>query len=134
MFAFREKIPIEVEGFFKQQGAGSTIQSNDIEHVSHLFSRGKWAISLQNCAQFHMWQFRQDLFVSWGKNPHESDFLRNISRENWIWLDNVWLVNRDRFFSKVRNVSSNIQYDSTRSSFVQVTDSRQLKGSSDQSR
>ena len=29
---------------------------------------------------------------------------------------------------------SNIQYDSTRSSFVQVTDSSQLKGSSDQSR
>ncbi|MBA0650124.1 hypothetical protein Goklo_017596 [Gossypium klotzschianum] len=58
MFAFREKIPIEVEGFFKQQGAGSTIQSNGIEHVSHLFSRGKWAISSQNCAQFHMWQFR----------------------------------------------------------------------------
>ena len=134
MSAFREKIPIEVEGFFKQQGAGSTTQSNDIEHVSHLFSRNKWAISLQNCAQFHMWQFRQDLFVSWGKNQHESDFLRNVSRENWIWLDNVWLVNKDRFFSKVRNVSSNIQYDSTRSSFVQVTDSSQLKGSSDQSR
>nr|YP_009897088.1 Ycf2 [Hornungia petraea]YP_009897107.1 Ycf2 [Hornungia petraea]QKK43722.1 Ycf2 [Hornungia petraea]QKK43741.1 Ycf2 [Hornungia petraea] len=132
MFAFREKIPIEVEGFFKQQGAGSTIQSNDIEHVSHLFSRNKWAISLQNCAQFHMWQFHQDLFVSWGKNPHESHFLRKISRENWIWLDNVWLVNKDRFFSKVRNVSSNIQYDSTRSSFVQVTDSSQLNGSSDQ--
>uniref|UniRef100_A0A2N9HKF6 Ycf2 N-terminal domain-containing protein n=1 Tax=Fagus sylvatica TaxID=28930 RepID=A0A2N9HKF6_FAGSY len=134
IFAFREKIPIEVEGFFKQQVAGSTIQSNDIEHVSYLFSRNTWAISLQNCAQFHMWQFRQDLFFSWGKNPHESDFLRNISRENWIWLDNVWLLNKDRFFSKVRNVSSNIQYDSTRSSFVQVTDSSQLKGSSDQSR
>ncbi|KAK7295980.1 hypothetical protein VNO77_51011 [Canavalia gladiata] len=134
MFAFREKIPIEVEGFFKQQGAGSTIQSNDIEHVSHLFLRNKRAISLQNCAQFHMWQFRQDLFVSWGKNTHESDFLRNMSRENWIWLDNVWLVNKDRFFSKVRNVSSNIQYDSTRSSFIQVTDSSQLKGSSDQSK
>nr|YP_009572398.1 hypothetical chloroplast RF2 [Monococcus echinophorus]YP_009572416.1 hypothetical chloroplast RF2 [Monococcus echinophorus]QBE87362.1 hypothetical chloroplast RF2 [Monococcus echinophorus]QBE87382.1 hypothetical chloroplast RF2 [Monococcus echinophorus] len=134
MSAFREKIPIEVEGFLKQQGAGSTIQSNDIEHVSHLFSRNKWTISLQNCAQFHMWQFHQDLFVSWGKNPYESDFFRNISRENWIWLDNVWLVNKDRFFSKVRNVSSNIQYDSTRSSFVQVTDSSQLKGSSDQSR
>jgi hypothetical protein len=44
----------------------------------------------------------------------------------------VWLVNKDRFFSKVRNVSSNIQYDSTRSSFVQVTDSSQLNGSSDQ--
>nr|YP_010419671.1 hypothetical protein RF2 [Laportea mooreana]YP_010419688.1 hypothetical protein RF2 [Laportea mooreana]USG53372.1 hypothetical protein RF2 [Laportea mooreana]USG53389.1 hypothetical protein RF2 [Laportea mooreana] len=129
MFAFREKIPIEAEGFFKQQGAGSTIQSNDIEH---LFSRNKWAISLQNCAQFHMWQFRQDLFFSWGKNPHESDFLRNISRENWVWLDNVWLENKDRFFSKVRNVSSNIQYDSTRSSFVQVTS--QLKGSSDRPR
>ena len=134
MFAFREKIPIEAEGFFKQQGAGSTIQSNAIEHVSHLFSRNKWAISLQNCAQFHMWQFRQDLFFSWGKNPHESDFLRNISRENWIWLDNVWLENKDRFFSKVRNVSSNIQYDSTRSSFVQVTDYSQLKGSSDRPR
>nr|YP_010285111.1 hypothetical chloroplast RF21 [Silene melanantha]YP_010285128.1 hypothetical chloroplast RF21 [Silene melanantha]UKQ57610.1 hypothetical chloroplast RF21 [Silene melanantha]UKQ57611.1 hypothetical chloroplast RF21 [Silene melanantha]UKQ57692.1 hypothetical protein RF2 [Silene melanantha]UKQ57693.1 hypothetical protein RF2 [Silene melanantha]UKQ57774.1 hypothetical chloroplast RF21 [Silene melanantha] len=134
MSAFREKRPIEVEGFFKQQGAGSTIQSNDIEHVSHLFSRNKWAISLQNCAQFHMWQFHQDLVVSWGKNPYESDLLRNVSRENWIWLDNVWLVNKDRFFNKVRNVSSNIQYDSTRSSFVQVTDSSQLKGSSDQSR
>nr|WEG92325.1 hypothetical protein RF2 [Oemleria cerasiformis]WEG92326.1 hypothetical protein RF2 [Oemleria cerasiformis] len=128
MFAFREKIPIEAGGFFKQQGAGSTIQSNEIEHVSHLFSRNKWA--MQNCAQFHMRQFRQDLFFSWGKNPHESDFLRNISRENW--LDNVWLLNKDRFFSKVRNVSSNIQYDSTRSSFVEVMDS--LKGSSDQSR
>nr|YP_009261523.1 hypothetical chloroplast RF21 [Liriodendron chinense]YP_009261542.1 hypothetical chloroplast RF21 [Liriodendron chinense]YP_010370052.1 hypothetical chloroplast RF21 [Liriodendron chinense x Liriodendron tulipifera]YP_010370071.1 hypothetical chloroplast RF21 [Liriodendron chinense x Liriodendron tulipifera]ANN44773.1 hypothetical chloroplast RF21 [Liriodendron chinense]ANN44792.1 hypothetical chloroplast RF21 [Liriodendron chinense]QJU00448.1 hypothetical chloroplast RF21 [Liriodendron ch len=134
MSAFREKRPIEVEGFFKQQGAEATIQSNDIEHVSHLFSRNKWGISLQNCAQFHMWQFRQDLFVSWGKNQHESDFLRNVSRENWIWLDNVWLVNKDWFFSKVRNVSSNIQYDSTRSIFVQVTDSSQLKGSSDQSR
>nr|YP_010630747.1 hypothetical protein RF2 [Acalypha hispida]YP_010630767.1 hypothetical protein RF2 [Acalypha hispida]WBN97808.1 hypothetical protein RF2 [Acalypha hispida]WBN97809.1 hypothetical protein RF2 [Acalypha hispida] len=138
MFAFREKISIEVEGFFKQQGAGSTIQSNDIEHVSHLFSRKKWAISLQNCAQFYMWQFRQDLFVSWGNNPHESDFsfLRNISRENWIWLDNVWLVDKDRFFSKARNISSNIQfqYDSTRSSFVQGRNSSQLKGSSDQSR
>ncbi|KAJ4699662.1 Protein Ycf2, partial [Melia azedarach] len=111
MFAFREKITIEVEGFFKQQGAGSTIQSNDIERFSHLFLRNNW-----------------------GKNPHESDFLRNISRENWIWLDNVWLVNKDRFFSKVRNRSSNIQYDSTRSSFVQVTDSSQLKRSSDQSR
>ncbi|KAK4733668.1 hypothetical protein R3W88_007929 [Solanum pinnatisectum] len=126
MSAFRENIPIEVEGFFKQQGAGSTIQSNDIEHVSHLFSRNKWAISLQNCAQFHMWQFHQDLFVSWGNNPPESDFLRNLSRENWIWLDNVCLVNKDRFFSKVQNVSSNIQYDSTRSSFVQVMDSSQL--------
>nr|YP_010736279.1 Ycf2 protein [Pachygone laurifolia]YP_010736296.1 Ycf2 protein [Pachygone laurifolia]WEL36252.1 Ycf2 protein [Pachygone laurifolia]WEL36269.1 Ycf2 protein [Pachygone laurifolia] len=134
MSAFREKRPIEVEGFFKHQGAGSTIQSNDIEHVSHLLSRNKWGISLQNCAKFHMWQFRQDFFVSWGKNPHESDFLRNVSRENWIWLDNVWLVNKDRFFSKVRNVSSNMQYDSTRSIFFQVTDSSQLKGSSDQSR
>ncbi|KAK9080974.1 hypothetical protein Scep_031007 [Stephania cephalantha] len=102
MSAFREKRPIEVEGFFKHQGAGSTIQSNDIEHVSHLLSRNKWGISLQNCAQFHMWQFRQDFF--------------------------------DRFFSKVRNVSSNMQYDSTRSIFFQVTDSSQLKGSSDQSR
>ncbi|CAN6462244.1 unnamed protein product [Victoria cruziana] len=109
MSAFRKKRPIEVEGFLKQQGAEATIPSNDIEHISHLFSRNKWDISLQNYAQFHMRQFHQDLFISWGKNQHESDFLRN-------------------------NVSSNIQYDSTRSIFVQVTDSSQLKGSSDQSR
>nr|YP_009417571.1 hypothetical chloroplast RF21 [Erythronium sibiricum]AQD17429.1 hypothetical chloroplast RF21 [Erythronium sibiricum] len=109
MSAFREKRPIEGGGFFKQQRAEATIQSNYIEHVSHLFSRNKWGISLQNCAQFHMWQFHQDLFVSWGKNQHESDFLRNVSRENLIWLDNVWLVNKDRFFSKVRNALSNIQ-------------------------
>ncbi|CAN6472630.1 unnamed protein product [Victoria cruziana] len=63
MSAFHEKIPIEVEGFLKQQGAEATIPSNDIEHISHLFSRNKWDISLQNCAQFHMWQFHQDLFV-----------------------------------------------------------------------
>nr|YP_009450099.1 hypothetical chloroplast RF2 [Burmannia championii]YP_009450106.1 hypothetical chloroplast RF2 [Burmannia championii]ANK36296.1 hypothetical chloroplast RF2 [Burmannia championii]ANK36303.1 hypothetical chloroplast RF2 [Burmannia championii] len=131
MSAFREKRPIEGEAFFKQQGAEATIQSNDIEHVSHLFSINKRGISLQNCAQFHMWQFRQDLF--WGKNQHESDFLRKVSRENLVWLDNVWLVNKDRFFSKVRNVLSNIQYDSTRSILVQVTDSSQWKGSSDQS-
>uniref|UniRef100_A0A7N0TLL9 Ycf2 N-terminal domain-containing protein n=1 Tax=Kalanchoe fedtschenkoi TaxID=63787 RepID=A0A7N0TLL9_KALFE len=112
MSAFREKNPIEVEGFFKEQGAGSTIQSHDIEHVSHLFSRNKWAISLQNCAQFHMWQFHQDLFVSWEKNPHESDFLRNVSRENWIWLDNVWLVNKDRFLAR--------KIDSLDPSFIQT--------------
>nr|UDZ61536.1 hypothetical protein RF2 [Albidella oligococca] len=134
MSAFCEKRPIEGGGFLKQQGAEASIQSNDIEHVSHLFSGNKCGISLQKCAQFHMWQFRQNLFVSWGNNQHESDFLRNVSRENLIWLDNVWLVNKDPFFSKVRNVSSNIQYDSTGSIFVQVTDSSQLKGSSDQSR
>nr|YP_010887615.1 Ycf2 protein [Chlorocardium rodiei]WJJ67186.1 Ycf2 protein [Chlorocardium rodiei] len=133
MSAFREKRPIGEGGFFKQQGAEATIQSNDIEHVSHLLSRNKWGIFLQNCAQFHMWQFCQDLVVIWGKNRHKSDFLRNVSRENLIWLDNAWLVNRDRFFSKVRNVSSNIQYDSIRSIFFQVTDSSQSKGSSDQS-
>ncbi|KAH0849850.1 hypothetical protein HID58_096033, partial [Brassica napus] len=101
MFAFRvKKYQLKWRVSSKQQGAGSTIPSNDIEHVSHLFSRNKRAISLQNCAQFHMWPIPQDLFVVGGKNPHESDFLRKISRENWIWLDNVWLVNKDRFFSK----------------------------------
>ncbi|KAH1038983.1 hypothetical protein J1N35_040726 [Gossypium stocksii] len=44
MFAFREKIPIEVEGFFKQQGAGSTIQLNDhMKNVTDSFvSLGHW--------------------------------------------------------------------------------------------
>ncbi|KAF3449767.1 hypothetical protein FNV43_RR05845 [Rhamnella rubrinervis] len=133
MFAFHEKIPIEAEGFFKQQGAGSTIQSNDIEHVSHLFSRNKWAISLQNCAQFHMWQFRQDLFFSWGRIRTNRIFEEHIERE--LDLVRQCVVGKQgSVFSKVRNVSSNIQYDSTRSSFVQVTDSSQLKGSSDRFR
>nr|YP_010422421.1 hypothetical protein RF2 [Corydalis lathyrophylla]YP_010422447.1 hypothetical protein RF2 [Corydalis lathyrophylla]USG57759.1 hypothetical protein RF2 [Corydalis lathyrophylla]USG57782.1 hypothetical protein RF2 [Corydalis lathyrophylla] len=83
MPAFREKRPMEGEGFFKQQG---------------------------------------------------SDFLRKVSRENWIWLNNGWLGNKDGFFSKVWNVSSNIHSDSPRSRFFQVRDSSQLKGSSDQSR
>ncbi|KAJ8425430.1 hypothetical protein Cgig2_032230 [Carnegiea gigantea] len=39
MPAFREKIPIEVEGFVKQQGARSTIQSNDIEHLGEESAR-----------------------------------------------------------------------------------------------
>ncbi|KAK9081061.1 hypothetical protein Scep_031056 [Stephania cephalantha] len=52
MSAFREKRPIEVEGFFKHQGAGSTIQSNDIEHVSHLLSRNKWGSSDQSRDHF----------------------------------------------------------------------------------
>ncbi|KAL3646610.1 Protein Ycf2 [Castilleja foliolosa] len=66
---------------------------------------------------------------NWG-----SRWWRNWSGKKRDSSYNVWLVNKDRFFRKVRNVSSNIQYDSTRSSFVQVTDSSQLKGSSDQSR
>ena len=48
------------------------------------------------------------------------------------YLEFVFVYYRDD--PKVRNVSSNIQYDSTRSSFVQVRDSSQLKGSSDQFR
>ncbi|KVH88089.1 Uncharacterized protein family Ycf2 [Cynara cardunculus var. scolymus] len=50
--------------------------------------------------------------------------------DSQIWIDKQGSV----FFCNVRNVSSNIQYDSIRSSFVQVRDSIQLKGSYDQSR
>jgi hypothetical protein len=40
MFVFHEKkkIPIEAVDLFKQQVAESTIQSNNSEHISHLFS------------------------------------------------------------------------------------------------
>ncbi|GFP85543.1 protein ycf2 [Phtheirospermum japonicum] len=41
-----------MECLFKQHKAGLTIQSNDIEHVFHLFSRNKWAISLQIVLNF----------------------------------------------------------------------------------
>lgn len=37
-------------------------------------------ISLQNCAQFLIWEFRQD-FLFWGKKQHESSFLKSVSRE-----------------------------------------------------
>ncbi|KAJ8429314.1 hypothetical protein Cgig2_025070 [Carnegiea gigantea] len=104
MLAFREKIPIEVEGFVKQQGPGSTIQLNDIEHVFHHFSRNKWAIFAKLCS------------ISYVAIPPRS------------------LLNKDRSFSKAWNILSNIQYDSTRSSFIQVMDSSKLKGSSNQSR
>ncbi|CAI0430314.1 unnamed protein product [Linum tenue] len=46
-----------------------------------------------------MWQFRQNLFLSWVNNSHEPNFLRNIPREDWIWLDNVWLVNKYCFLA-----------------------------------
>nr|YP_009828897.1 Ycf2 [Enhalus acoroides]QJC59129.1 Ycf2 [Enhalus acoroides] len=86
------------------------------------------------CVEFLFLSYTDDPIRSWGKNWHESDFLRNVSRENWIWLDNVWLVNKDPFFSKVRNVSSNIQYDSARSIFAQVMHWGRWKRSSDPSR
>lgn len=61
------------------------------------------------------------------------NFLKNnMPRENWIWLDNV-IGKQKSFFSKAQNVSSNIRYDSIKSSFIQVTGSNQLKGFSDQS-
>ncbi|CAI9264622.1 unnamed protein product [Lactuca saligna] len=106
MSAFREKIPIEVEGFFKQQGAGSTIKSNDIEHISSLVGE---------------------------ESARIGSFEERIEREFDLVRQCV-VGKQGSVFCKVRNVSSNIQYDSTRSSFVQVRDSSQLKGSSDQSR
>nr|YP_010884044.1 hypothetical chloroplast RF2 [Helleborus torquatus]WIW41662.1 hypothetical chloroplast RF2 [Helleborus torquatus] len=139
MSAFREKRPIEVGGFFKQQGAGSTIQSN-----FPISSRETSGVFLCKIVLNFICGNSAKISSLVGGRIRTNRifffffffffFLRNVSRENWIWLDNVWLVNKDRFFSKVRNVSSNMQYDSTRSIFVQVTDSSQLKGSSDQSR
>nr|YP_010195256.1 hypothetical chloroplast RF2 [Flagellaria indica]YP_010195273.1 hypothetical chloroplast RF2 [Flagellaria indica]UAA82238.1 hypothetical chloroplast RF2 [Flagellaria indica]UAA82255.1 hypothetical chloroplast RF2 [Flagellaria indica]ULQ65890.1 hypothetical protein RF2 [Flagellaria indica]ULQ65907.1 hypothetical protein RF2 [Flagellaria indica]ULQ65976.1 hypothetical protein RF2 [Flagellaria indica] len=88
-------------------------------------------------------KYLEFLFLSFLDDPirkgHDWELFDRLSPmldlgKDLIWLDNVWLGNKDRFFSKVRNVLSNIQYDSTRSIFVQVRDSSQLKGSSDQSR
>nr|YP_010760245.1 Ycf2 protein [Cuscuta volcanica]YP_010760296.1 Ycf2 protein [Cuscuta volcanica]WEY30220.1 Ycf2 protein [Cuscuta volcanica]WEY30221.1 Ycf2 protein [Cuscuta volcanica] len=89
MPAFREKIP---------QGG---LKSNRIEHVSDLFSRKGGTISLQNCTQFYWWQFHQDLW-------------RNDRPESYFFFSNMRL-NKDRFFSKGRNIWSNLQSASTRS-------------------
>nr|YP_010760185.1 Ycf2 protein [Cuscuta haughtii]YP_010760237.1 Ycf2 protein [Cuscuta haughtii]WEY30160.1 Ycf2 protein [Cuscuta haughtii]WEY30161.1 Ycf2 protein [Cuscuta haughtii] len=104
MPAFREKMP--------QEG----LKSNRIEHVSDLFSRKGRTISLQNCTQFYRWQFHQDLFFHWGNDRPESYF----------FCSNM----RDRFFSKGRNIGSNLQSASIRSS-VQGKNSSKLKRSSD---
>nr|YP_009673707.1 Ycf2 protein [Cuscuta mexicana]YP_009673755.1 Ycf2 protein [Cuscuta mexicana]QDF46416.1 Ycf2 protein [Cuscuta mexicana]QDF46417.1 Ycf2 protein [Cuscuta mexicana] len=108
MPAFREKIP--------QEG----LKSNRIEHVSDLFSRKGGTISLQNCTLFYRWQFHQDLFFHWGNDRPESYFFCRL--------------NKDRFFSKGRNIWSNLQSASTRSRshFVQGKNSSTLKRSSDQ--
>nr|YP_009994282.1 Ycf2 protein [Cuscuta nitida]YP_009994341.1 Ycf2 protein [Cuscuta nitida]QNP08405.1 Ycf2 protein [Cuscuta nitida]QNP08406.1 Ycf2 protein [Cuscuta nitida] len=117
MSAFHEKLT--------QEGLKSTIQSNGIEHVSDLFWRKRGTLSLQTCAQFHMWQFYQDLFFSWG----------NFRPESYFFLSNVWL-NKDRFFSKGRNIWFNLQYDFRRSrySFVDVTNSSELQRFADKPR
>ncbi|MCD9559622.1 hypothetical protein HAX54_017688 [Datura stramonium] len=83
--------------FFKQQGAGSTIQSNDIEHDSHLFEKqvGYFA----NKAQFHMWHSAKISSLVGGRIRPNRIFEERIERELDL-LDNVWLVNKDRFFSK----------------------------------
>lgn len=69
-----------------------------------------------------------------GKNPHESDFFEEGIERELDLVRQCVVGKQGSVFSKVRNVSSNIQYDSTRSTFVQVTDFSQLKESSDQSR
>ncbi|KAL9991034.1 Protein Ycf2 A [Helianthus debilis subsp. tardiflorus] len=83
MSAFREKIPIEVEGFFKQQGAGSTIQSNDIEHVSHLFSRNKSRLFTEREKQMinHMLPEEIEEFLG---NPTRS--VRSFFSDRWSEL------------------------------------------------
>nr|YP_010759888.1 Ycf2 protein [Cuscuta chinensis]YP_010759940.1 Ycf2 protein [Cuscuta chinensis]WEY29813.1 Ycf2 protein [Cuscuta chinensis]WEY29814.1 Ycf2 protein [Cuscuta chinensis] len=110
MPAFREKRP--------QEG----LKSNRIEHVSDLFSRKGGTISLQNCTQFYRWQFHQDLFFHWGNDRPESHFFCSNMR-----------LNKDRFFSKGRNIWSNLQSASakSRSHFVQGKNSSKLKRSSD---
>ncbi|MCD9644655.1 hypothetical protein HAX54_033056 [Datura stramonium] len=75
------KIPIEVEGVFKQQGAGSTIQSNDIEHDSHLFSRNKWLFLRKTVLTSYVVQFRQDLCVSWEESARIGFFEERNERE-----------------------------------------------------
>ncbi|KAJ0501929.1 Protein Ycf2 A [Helianthus annuus] len=83
MSAFREKIPIEVEGFFKQQGAGSTIQSNDIEHVSHLFSKNKSRLYTEREKQMinHMLPEEIEEFLG---NPTRS--VRSFFSDRWSEL------------------------------------------------
>ncbi|KAL4196104.1 hypothetical protein AMTRI_Chr04g244370 [Amborella trichopoda] len=119
------EIVVGIENSFKERYQISGVSfDHDLELFDHL-SLGK----KQNIINFNSGQL-----FKFGKNQHESDFLRNVWRESLIWLGSMWVINNDRFFSNVRNVSSSIQYDSTRFIFVKVMASNQLKGPSDQSR
>ncbi|CAA2934452.1 Ycf2 (chloroplast), partial [Olea europaea subsp. europaea] len=71
-----------------------------------LLGLNKWAISLENCAQFHMWQFRQDLFLSWEKNLNESDFLRNVSSENLINFESFRGIGFSPMFALLKSTFS----------------------------
>ncbi|KAJ7941638.1 Protein Ycf2, partial [Quillaja saponaria] len=107
----------------------------NIEHVFPSLLEKQAGYFFANCAQFHMWQFRQDLFVSWVEESARIGFFEeHIERELDLVRQCVVGKTRIGFLARHGMYRHNIQYDSTRSSFIQVTDSSQLKGSSDQSR
>uniref|UniRef100_A0A1Y3BWG3 Ycf2 N-terminal domain-containing protein n=1 Tax=Helianthus annuus TaxID=4232 RepID=A0A1Y3BWG3_HELAN len=86
VFVYYRDDPIRkdhVEGFFKQQGAGSTIQSNDIEHVSHLFSRNKSRLFTEREKQMinHMLPEEIEEFLG---NPTRS--VRSFFSDRWSEL------------------------------------------------
>nr|YP_009729860.1 Ycf2 [Caldesia grandis] len=143
--SFKEKDSKSMEFLFLSYMDDPIRKDHDWKFFDRLSPRKKQNIINLNSGQLfeilgkhliHDWKFFDRLSPRKKQNiiNLNSGQLFEILGKHLIWLDNVWLVNKDPFFSKVRNVSSNIQYDSTRSTFVQVTDSSQLKGSSDQSR
>lgn len=72
-------------------------QSGSMEkhvHISEIAKQRNSTFELQKRSidlglEYNLLIEKLRLFISWGKKRHESNFLRNVSRENWIWLDNL---------------------------------------------
>ncbi|KAK3033632.1 hypothetical protein RJ639_033757 [Escallonia herrerae] len=91
MSAFREKIPIEVEGFFKQQG---------LDQLFNQIILSMFPISSQKTSELFLCKIMLNFIC--GNSTKIS--LLNVLRDNLIWLDNVLLVNKnkDRFLANPR--------------------------------
>nr|YP_005352751.1 hypothetical chloroplast RF2 [Ginkgo biloba]AEX99049.1 hypothetical chloroplast RF2 [Ginkgo biloba] len=126
MSAFCEKILFEVEGPFKQQKSESTIQSDNIEHFSHLRlsyqERFKWGLRWCKKNMFRIWN-------SWGESDQiiaESSILLKdkgyLSFQNYVEFY-IWQFYKDSFvnWEKDRqklNFSKNI----FKEQFIQLND------------
>ena len=93
-FHWKKKQLRELEGVLQTTRSWDNYSIKMNLSMFPISSRNNWGISLQNCAQFHIWQFRQDLLVSWGKNHHESEFLRNDTYivQPWTRGGSFWPV------------------------------------------
>nr|YP_009158473.1 hypothetical protein [Dioon spinulosum]YP_009158492.1 hypothetical protein [Dioon spinulosum]AFS64418.1 hypothetical protein [Dioon spinulosum]AFS64485.1 hypothetical protein [Dioon spinulosum]BAR93679.1 hypothetical protein [Dioon spinulosum]BAR93698.1 hypothetical protein [Dioon spinulosum]BDI62879.1 hypothetical protein RF2 [Dioon spinulosum] len=101
-------------------------ESDQILAESSILLKEKGYLSFQNYAEFYIWQFYKDSFVSWEKDQQKLDLSKDILKDKFIQLNDA---NNDQLFSKVQNLLSDILYDFSESIFIKVNHSSQLKRS-----